>query len=104
MSNPAAVAVDPRLGVSESRSEETLDPEDWDAVRTLGHRMVDDVLDYLSTVRDRPTWQRPPEDGRARLRPPLPREAEGAERAYQQFLGNVRPNPRATIHPASWGV
>ncbi len=103
MSNPAAVAVDPRLGVSESRSEETLDPEDWDAVRTLGHRMVDDVLDYLSTVRDRPTWQRPPEDVRARLRQPLPREGEGAERAYQQFLENVRPYPSGNIHPRFWG-
>lgn len=27
--------------------EESLDPEDWDALRALGHRMVDDMLNYL---------------------------------------------------------
>ena len=34
--------------------EETLDPKDWDELRQLGHRMLDDMLDYLSTVRDKP--------------------------------------------------
>ena len=28
-----------------ANSEETLDPQDWDAMRSLGHRMVDDMLD-----------------------------------------------------------
>jgi len=36
------------------KSEETLDPEDWNSIRALGHQMVDDMLDYLSTVRQRP--------------------------------------------------
>ena len=35
-------------------AEESLDPEDWDELRALGHRMVDDLLDYLRTVRERP--------------------------------------------------
>ena len=26
---------------------ESLDPEDWQAVRNLGHRMVDDMLAYI---------------------------------------------------------
>ena len=34
--------------------EENLDPDDWEAMRALGHRMVDDMLDYARTVRDRP--------------------------------------------------
>ena len=29
--------------------EEDLDPQDWGAMRALGHRMVDDMLDYIST-------------------------------------------------------
>ena len=52
VSNPAPVAVHPGGGAGDERPEETLDPEDWEAVRTLGHRMVDDTLDYLRTVRD----------------------------------------------------
>ena len=31
--------------------EETLDPTDWESTRALGHRMVDDMIDYLKTVR-----------------------------------------------------
>ena len=36
------------------RSEENLDPEDWEATRALGHRMLDDMMDYMKTVADRP--------------------------------------------------
>jgi aromatic-L-amino-acid/L-tryptophan decarboxylase len=34
--------------------ETTLDPADWEAMRRLGHRMVDDMLDHLRGVRERP--------------------------------------------------
>lgn len=40
---------------------ETLDPENWDEMRALAHRMVDDALTYLETVRERPVWQPIPE-------------------------------------------
>ncbi len=33
---------------------ETLDPDNWDAMRALAHRMVDDAITYLETVRERP--------------------------------------------------
>ena len=89
--------------VQDGRPEETLDPQDWDQVRRLGHRMVDDVLEYLRTVRSRPAWQRPPEDVRARLRRPVPRAGEGAERAYEDFLENVLPYPSGNVHPRFWG-
>ena len=32
-------------------TEETLDPADWGELRALGHRMVDDMMDYLERVR-----------------------------------------------------
>ena len=41
--------------------EESLDPQDWGEIRSLGHRMLDDMLDYLSTVRHKPAWQPVPE-------------------------------------------
>ena len=34
--------------------EVTLDPENWDEIRILGHRMLDDTLDYLKTIREQP--------------------------------------------------
>ena len=33
---------------------ETLDPQNWDEMRALAHRMVDDAITYLETLRERP--------------------------------------------------
>mgnify|MGYP001764887425 CR=1 FL=1 len=33
--------------------EETLDPDDWEETRRLAHRMVDETIDYLATLRRR---------------------------------------------------
>ena len=41
----------------DSRLDETLDNPDWEGMRLLGHRIVDDVVAYLQTVRERPAWQ-----------------------------------------------
>ncbi len=35
-------------------SEETLDPQDWESMRALGHRMLDDMVDYLQDRRRTP--------------------------------------------------
>lgn len=85
------------------RAEESLDPQNWDELRALGHRMVDDLLDYLRTVRERPVWRPIPAELRARFRAPAPRAPEGAERAYQDFREHVLPHPMGNIHPRFWG-
>ncbi len=84
-------------------TEETLDPENWQAMRELGHRMVDDMLDFLETIRERPVWQPIPEDVSAFLKQPLPTEAQGSEQVYQDFLQYVLPHPMGNIHPRFWG-
>jgi glutamate/tyrosine decarboxylase-like PLP-dependent enzyme len=84
-------------------TEETLDPEDWTAFRALAHRAVDDAVTYMQTVRERPAWQSPPAQTRAALRAPLPREAQGAERTYEEFVREVLPYPTGNIHPRFWG-
>ena len=83
--------------------EETLDPEDWSALRQLGHQMVDDMLEHLRTVRERPVWQKPTRDARAGLREPLPRTGQGEERAYADFRAHVLPFATGNIHPRFWG-
>jgi hypothetical protein len=47
--------------MSNDTSFETLDPEDWGKMRSLAHKMVDDAVDYLETVGDKPVWQQVPE-------------------------------------------
>ncbi|WP_455380006.1 hypothetical protein, partial [Acidihalobacter prosperus] len=52
-----------------------LDPEQWSKLRAEGHRMLDDMLDYLEHIRDRPVWQAASDEVRARYRESLPGEA-----------------------------
>ncbi|MEJ7812833.1 MAG: pyridoxal-dependent decarboxylase [Gemmatimonadaceae bacterium] len=88
---------------AELPAETSLDPADWAAMRALGHRMVDDMMGYLQTVRDRPAWTPIPKDVKASFRAPVPREPEGAERAYEAFRTAVLPYPTGNIHPRFWG-
>jgi aromatic-L-amino-acid/L-tryptophan decarboxylase len=81
---------------------ETLDPEDWDEMRALSHRMVDDAITYLETVSKRPVWQSVPKDVAARFDSPVPHEPAGADAVYQEFLKTVLPYPMGNIHPRFW--
>jgi len=89
-------------GVSPDPNYETLDPTDWDAMRALAHRMVDDSITYLQTVRDRPVWQPVPDEVAARFTAPAPLKPAGAEAVYREFQENVFPYPMGNIHPRFW--
>src|SRR5438045_2776144 len=90
--------------MSEKKSaEEMLDPESWNDIRSLGHRMVDDMMDYLERVRERSVWRPIPAEVKAQFNLPPPVEGEGAEQAYQDFLQYVLPYPIGNIHPRFWG-
>lgn len=82
---------------------ESLDPADWEVMRELGHRMVDDMLAYLQTVRERPIWQPMPDEVKDHLDAPLPTAGQGAEAAYEDFKRDVLPYPMGNIHPRFWG-
>ena len=84
-------------------SHETLDPTDWDAMRALAHRMVDDALDHVRTVRDRPAWRPMPAGVVDAFKSPAPRGPAGAEAAYEEFRANILPYPMGTTHPRFWG-
>lgn len=84
-------------------TESSLDPDDWTAFRSLAHRMVDETLDYLCSLRERPAWQPMPEATRASFAEPIPRQGSGAEAAYREFLERVRPYTNGNAHPRFWG-
>ena len=62
----AAWRVAPPLVPPDSLSDtsETLDPDNWNALRAQGHRMLDDMFDHIAGVRDRPVWQPIPAETR----------------------------------------
>ena len=65
--------------------------------------MVDDMLEYLRTARERPVWRPVPADVRARLSGLAPREPTPAEAVYEEFKRDVLPYPTGNTHPRFWG-
>jgi aromatic-L-amino-acid/L-tryptophan decarboxylase len=84
-------------------TEETLDPDNWDDLRRLGHQMLDDMLNWSQTLRERPAWQPMPDEVKARLQQDLPREAQDLRDVYNDFLTDVLPFPIGNQHPRFWG-
>jgi glutamate/tyrosine decarboxylase-like PLP-dependent enzyme len=83
-------------------TERSLDPEDWDALRALGHRAVDDMIEYLRTVGDRPVWQPLPQKTKAFFDGPVPLQPSPGDEVYEQVLEHVMPYPTGNIHPRFW--
>jgi aromatic-L-amino-acid decarboxylase len=84
-------------------SEETLDPDDWESMRKIGHKMLDDMLDYVKTVRQRPVWQHVSETVKAHFSSPVPQQPQPPEEIYKEFVEKVLPYPMGNIHPRFWG-
>ncbi len=73
-------------------TDATLDPKDWDEFRALAHRMVDDSLDFMRSLPDRPAWTPVPGAVRTAITDePLPMQAQGEQAVYDEFLANVLP-------------
>ncbi len=84
-------------------TEHGLDPEDWTELRALGHRALDDMIDYMANVRDRPVWRKTPDAVREELQSPLPRTAEGAAAAYDDACRLIAPYATGNVHPRFMG-
>jgi glutamate/tyrosine decarboxylase-like PLP-dependent enzyme len=104
MSDKYAPTPDPAADLdSASLAGPDLDPEDWSEFRALGHRMLDEMVDYLSTVRERPAWQPVPDSVRLRRGEPLSAEATPLAEIYRDFRETVLPFPTGNIHPRFFG-
>jgi len=83
-------------------TEETLDPENWDEMNELGHRMLNDMMEYLKTIREQP-FIPPTEDSKKAIFAPLPNKGDGEERVYDIVRENVIPYSVKWIRPDFWG-
>jgi aromatic-L-amino-acid decarboxylase len=80
-----------------------LDPADWEELRAVGHRMVDDMVGYLAGVRERPVWQPVPDAVKRSLAEALPKAPQSLDAVYRRFSTEVLPYPAGNIHPRFWG-
>jgi len=85
------------------RQAQSLDPDDWTELRAQGHRMLDDMFDNLASLADRPLWQPPTAEQRARCRAALPRGPGRLEDAHAQFMADVAPYGSGNRHPGFMG-
>ncbi len=82
--------------------EETLDPQDWDAMRALGRRMVDDMLGWLEDTREREVWQPVPAEVKEHFRRPPPIDPTAPDEVYEEFRRYILPYPMGNTHPRFW--
>lgn len=81
----------------------SLDPQDWTAFRALAHRMLDEAVDGIAHVRERPVWQPIPDDARNAMKAQLPREAGDLAEVYRAFAEHVAPYATGNVHPGFMG-
>ena len=91
-----------RAKMVEVPTEETLDPVDWAPIASLAHRIVDDAIDHVSSVRDRPVWQPMPEHVQAFFKAPLPDQPMPVKEVYGLIRDHLMAYPMGNIHPRFW--
>jgi glutamate/tyrosine decarboxylase-like PLP-dependent enzyme len=88
---------------SDDAAETSLDPADWTELRREGHKMLDDMIDYLEHVRERPVWQPIPDYARQRFQTAIPRSSTPLATVYREFKEFVAPYSSGNIHPGFMG-
>jgi aromatic-L-amino-acid decarboxylase len=91
------------MSTRRSAHEETLDPEDWGSMRALGHKILDDAMDYIETLRDRPVWQHAPPEVKSHFEGPPPSCPESPAIVYKEYSDTIRPYQIGNSHPRYWG-
>jgi glutamate/tyrosine decarboxylase-like PLP-dependent enzyme len=81
----------------------TLDPDDWNGLRTLGHKMMDDMIDHLQHIREDKVWRKMPEDIREGFKTPLPAAGTDPEILYENFTAKIKPYVTGNTHPRFMG-
>lgn len=81
----------------------SLDPIDWKSFREQAHLMLDDMLEHMQTLRQRPVWQVIPDEVRGRFKGGLPARGEGLAEVHEEFMRSVVPYSVGNAHPGFMG-
>ena len=83
--------------------EESLDPENWEEMRKLGHKMLDDMIDFQRDVAKR-EYRFPTPQALDDIHIPLPEKGEGEQKVYDIFKRSIKPYSGISLSPHFWGV
>jgi aromatic-L-amino-acid decarboxylase len=84
-------------------NEETLDPENWDELRALGHRMLDDMINHQRDIAEKKQVFAT-ENAIKNICIPLPENGEGEQSVYEVFRNSIQPHLSGNAHPRFWGA
>jgi aromatic-L-amino-acid decarboxylase len=85
----------------QKKPEVTLDPENWDTFSELGHKMLEDTIQYLKTIREQQITL-PDEQTIKEIYAPLTEEGEGEEKVYQIYKESILPHLLPITKPTWW--
>jgi glutamate/tyrosine decarboxylase-like PLP-dependent enzyme len=86
--------------MTEKRFENlTLDPENWDEIRALGHQMIDDLVDYWKGIREEPIWKPIPDEVKATFSETIPKDPTAPNEVYEEFKKSIFPYNKGNVHP-----
>jgi glutamate/tyrosine decarboxylase-like PLP-dependent enzyme len=92
-----------RNQVTQPTTGDSLDPQDWNDFRALAHRMLDETMDAIANVRERPVWQPIPDGVRGKFKTDVPREATDLGEVYREFSDCIAPYATGNVHPGFMG-
>lgn len=79
--------------------DQNLDPQDWEAMRALGHQMIDDLIDYWAGIREQKIWRPIPEEVKEVFDQPIPEQGQSPEEVYREFKQYIFPYNKGNVHP-----
>jgi glutamate/tyrosine decarboxylase-like PLP-dependent enzyme len=82
--------------------ENTLDPKNWTQMRELGHRMIDDIMDYLQNIREQPVWKKIPDGLKYYYEKDIPLNPQNIQDIYSEFKQFILPYNKGNVHPRHW--
>ncbi|HXA48390.1 MAG TPA: cytochrome D ubiquinol oxidase subunit I, partial [Burkholderiaceae bacterium] len=81
----------------------SLDPADWRELRAEGHKMLDDIFDYLEHLRERPVWQPIPQSVRSTFQEAAPSQPQALSAVHETFMHEILPYAVGNSHPGFMG-
>jgi hypothetical protein len=82
-------------------NQETLDPLDWEEMKTLAKKMAEEMVTYHQNIRDYPPLIFPSQSILEQLAEPLPVKSTVPEVVYEEFKEKIMSKHGAfTCHPA----
>ncbi|MFX0085514.1 MAG: pyridoxal phosphate-dependent decarboxylase family protein [Candidatus Hodarchaeota archaeon] len=84
-------------------SDETLDPKNWEEMRKLGYKIIEDMVKHLENIREEPVWQPIPLEVKDNFRELVPKEGQKIEKIYDEIKEIMVPYTLGNTHPRFWG-